>query len=172
MDHWDLDLTEIAGDGMLMLEGEDKALLSYLESFLFPKGEHNEITDAGQDLGYPGLGGTLGVVSSPTCYLKHCIKMSLRSTAVLGKSYWKSAQWKRIWGCWLTVAEYDPECVQLAKKANGVLDLYQEQCGQQDHGSDRPPVLSTAEATPVSGFSLQKGHRGAGTCSEKSKWGW
>ena len=40
------------------------------------------------------------------------------------------------------------QCDQVAKKANSILVLYQNQCGQQDEGSDCPPVLSTGEATP------------------------
>ncbi|GAB0196130.1 hypothetical protein GRJ2_002078300 [Grus japonensis] len=48
----------------------------------------------------------------------------------------------------------------------------QKQCGQQDHGSDRPPVLGTGEVAPqvlcsVLGLSPQEGHRSAGTFPKK-----
>ncbi|KAJ7407155.1 hypothetical protein WISP_128695 [Willisornis vidua] len=38
-----------------------------------------------------------------------------------GQSSWKAAQRKRPWGCWLTEAEQDPVCAQVAKKANDIL---------------------------------------------------
>lgn len=38
-----------------------------------------------------------------------------------GKSGWKNAQWQRIWECWLTAAEHEPVCAQVAKKAEDIL---------------------------------------------------
>ncbi|TRZ18073.1 hypothetical protein HGM15179_009028 [Zosterops borbonicus] len=38
-----------------------------------------------------------------------------------GQNGWKVAQQKRTWGCWLTTAEHEPACAQVAKKANGIL---------------------------------------------------
>ncbi|RMC13366.1 hypothetical protein DUI87_10901 [Hirundo rustica rustica] len=34
---------------------------------------------------------------------------------------WKASQWKRSWECWLTAAEHEPVCAQVAKKADGIL---------------------------------------------------
>jgi len=50
--------------------------------------------------------------------------------------------------------------------------LYQEKCGHQKQGGDRPPVLATGEAAPgvlclVLGPSLQEGHGVSGVCPEK-----
>ncbi|KAF4795620.1 hypothetical protein TURU_091606 [Turdus rufiventris] len=39
----------------------------------------------------------------------------------LGKSGWKDGQWKRTWGRSLTVAEHDPVCAHVDKKAEGSL---------------------------------------------------
>lgn len=41
------------------------------------------------------------------------------STIGMGKSGWMVAQRKRTWVCWLTVAEHEPVCGQVFKKARG-----------------------------------------------------
>ncbi|GAB0203827.1 hypothetical protein GRJ2_002848300 [Grus japonensis] len=55
------------------------------------------------------------------------------------------------------------QCAQVAKKANSTLACIRKSNGQQDQGSDRPPVLGTGEAAPqvlcsVLGPSLQDRH--------------
>ncbi|KAJ7420418.1 hypothetical protein BTVI_21621 [Pitangus sulphuratus] len=63
-----------------------------------------------------------------------------------------------IWGCWLTVAEHEPAVCPGGQEDQWHPGLYQEQCGQQDQGSDCPPVLSTSEATPQILCSLWAPH--------------
>ncbi|RMC14845.1 hypothetical protein DUI87_07021 [Hirundo rustica rustica] len=54
---------------------------------------------------------------------------------------WLESWEKKTWVCWSAVAEHEPVCAQVAKKASAP-GLYQQQRHQQDHGTDSPPVLS------------------------------
>ena len=58
-------------------------------------------------------------------------------------------------------AEHEPAVCPGGQEGQQHPGLYQKQCGQQDKGSDCPPVLSTGEAAPqilcsVLGPSLQE----------------
>ena len=63
------------------------------------------------------------------------------------------------WGAGRQPAEHEPAVCQGGQWHPG---LYQEQCGQQEQGGDRAPVLGTGDATPrvlcsALGTSLQEG---------------
>ncbi|RMB97688.1 hypothetical protein DUI87_25839 [Hirundo rustica rustica] len=55
---------------------------------------------------------------------------------------WGAAWDKRSQGCGSRAAEQEPACAQVAKKAKGIL-AGSARVGQQEQGSDRPPVLGT-----------------------------
>ena len=93
----------------------------------------------------------------------------------LGKSGWKAAWWERTWGCWWQPAEHEPAVCPGGQEGQQHPGLYQKQCGQQDQGSDCPPVLSTGEAAPrilcsVLGPSLQEGTLRCWSVSREGQW--
>ncbi|KAJ7399413.1 hypothetical protein BTVI_115759 [Pitangus sulphuratus] len=62
-----------------------------------------------------------------------------------GQSDWRAARQKGTWESGFDrKLNMSQQCAQVAKKMNGHPGLDQEQCGQQEQGSDPSPVLSTA----------------------------